>query len=146
MTFSTPKFAGGKPMPASSAKSGGNKSPQLLIGSVPENAKTLVIIVDDPDAPAGLWTHWLAWNIPADASVIEEGKLPAGAVEGINSFGNIRYDGPAPPSGTHRYVFHAFALDTKVVLDRGGSRDVLEAMMKGHVVGKAEFYGTYSAK
>src|ERR1700761_6899362 len=73
MTFSTPEFAGGKPMPASSAKGGGNKSPQLLIGSVPESAKTLVIIVDDPDAPGGLWTHWLVWNIPANAAVIEEG-------------------------------------------------------------------------
>jgi len=145
MTISSPEFAGGQPMPAKSALKGANKSPQLLIGSVPLNAKTLVLIVDDPDAPAGLWTHWLVWNIPASASVLAEGEVPHGAVEGKNSFGNARYDGPAPPSGTHRYFFHISALDTSLSLDRGASREELEASMKGHVVGSAKFFGTYSA-
>jgi Raf kinase inhibitor-like YbhB/YbcL family protein len=145
MTFSSPEFAEGQPMPSKSAMRGGNKSPQLLVGSVPLNAKTLVLIVDDPDAPSGLWTHWLVWNIPANVAVIGEGKVPHGAVQGKNSFGNVRYDGPAPPSGTHRYVFHIYALDTSLSLDWGASRGELEAAMKGHVVGKAEFFGTYSA-
>ena len=146
MTISSPEFAGGQPMPAKSALRGANKSPQVLIGSVPENAKTLVLIVDDPDSPSGLWTHWLEWNIPTSASVIAEGEVPNGAVVGKNSFGNVRYDGPAPPSGTHRYFFRIFALDTKLSLDRGASRSELDAAMKGHVVGHAEFYGTYSAQ
>ena len=145
MTISSPEFAGGKPMPAKSTLRGANKSPQLLIGSVPLNAKTLVLIVDDPDARAGLWTHWLLWNIPTSASVIAEGTVPDDAVEGKNSFGNVRYDGPAPPSGTHRYVFHISALDTSLSLDRGASRDALETAMKGHVVGGAKVFGTYAA-
>jgi len=145
MTLSSPEFAGGQPMPAKSAMRGANKSPQLLIGTVPLNAKTLVLIVDDPDAPAGLWTHWLLWNIPTSASVLAEGEVPHGAVEGKNSFGNARYDGPAPPSGTHRYFFHISALDTSLSLGRGASREELEAAMKGHVVGSAKFFGTYAA-
>ena len=145
MTLSSPEFAGGQPMPAKSAMRGANKSPQLLIGTVPLNAKTLVLIVDDPDAPAGLWTHWLLWNIPTNASVLAEGEVPRGAVEGKNSFSDVRYDGPAPPSGTHRYFFHISALDTSLSLNHGASRDELEAAMKGHVVGSAKFFGTYSA-
>jgi Raf kinase inhibitor-like YbhB/YbcL family protein len=146
MTISSPEFAQGQPMPAKTALRGANKSPQVLIGSVPLNAKTLVLIVDDPDSPSGLWTHWLLWNIPPSASVIAEGDTPGGAAVGKNSFGNVRYDGPVPPSGTHRYFFRISALDTKLMLDRGASRAELEAAMKGHVVGHADFYGTYSAK
>ena len=146
MTVSSPEFAGAQPMPAKSGLRGENRSPQLLIGSVPLNAKSLVLIVDDPDSPSGLWTHWLVWNIPTSASVIAEGDVPNGAVVGKNSFGNVRYDGPAPPSGTHRYFFHISALDTNLSLDRGASRAELDAAMKGHVVGHADFYGTYSAK
>ena len=145
MNLSSPEFAQGQPMPSKTSKHGENKSPQLLIGGVPLNAKTLVLIVDDPDAPAGLWTHWLLWNVPATTTVIAEGKAPEGAMEGKNSFGDLHYDGPAPPSGTHRYFFHVFALDAKLSLDSGASRDELETAMKGHVVGSAEFFGTYSA-
>lgn len=145
MTFSSPEFAGGKAMPSKSAMRGDNKSPQLLIGGIPLNAKTLVLIVDDPDSPSGLWTHWLLWNIPPDTAVIAEGKVPLGAVQGKNSFGNVRYDGPAPPSGMHRYFFHISALDTSLSVDPGASRDEVEAAMKGHVVGSAEFFGTYAA-
>jgi len=146
MTVSSPAFAEGQPMPATTADRGANRSPQLLIGSVPLNAKSLVLIVDDPDAPSGWWTHWLLWNIPPGSVVIREGEVPPGAVQGKNSFGNVRYDGPAPPSGTHRYFFHVYALDTKLSLAPGSSRGELDAAMKGHVVGSAGFYGTYSAK
>ncbi len=145
MTISSPDFAQGQAIPAKFADKGGNRSPQLLVGSVPLHAKSLVLIVDDPDAPAGLWTHWLLWNIPPGVVVLDEGQVPRGAVQGKNSFGNARYDGPAPPSGTHRYFFHVFALDTKLSLAEGASRGELEAAMKGHIVGSAEFYGTYSA-
>jgi Raf kinase inhibitor-like YbhB/YbcL family protein len=146
MTLSSPEFARGQPMPEKSALRGANKSPQLLIGSVPLNAKSLVLIADDPDSPSGLWTHWLLWNIPASTAVIAEGDVPTNAVVGKNSFGNVRYDGPAPPSGTHRYYFRISALDTNLSLDRGASRAQLDAAMKGHIVGHADFYGTYSAK
>jgi Raf kinase inhibitor-like YbhB/YbcL family protein len=145
MNIASPTFAQGQPMPRESAMRAENESPMLIVSSVPPGAKTLVLIVDDPDAPAGLWTHWLVWNIPAGTSAIGRAQVPRGAVEGKNSFGNVRYDGPAPPSGTHRYFFHVYGLDTKLPLIRGASRDDLEAAMKGHVVGSAEFFGTYSA-
>jgi Raf kinase inhibitor-like YbhB/YbcL family protein len=140
-------------MPPRSAKAGGNISPDLLIDAVPAKARTLALIVDDPDAPSGLWTHWVVWNIPPDVQreigpfqvTIPEGVVPNGAVQGKNSFGDTHYDGPAPPSGTHRYFFHVYALDSKLSLAEGASRGELEAAMKGHVVGSAEFFGTYSA-
>jgi Raf kinase inhibitor-like YbhB/YbcL family protein len=145
MTISSPDFAPGRPMPGKFADKSENRSPPLLIASVPPSARSLVLIVDDPDAPAGLWTHWLVWNISPDAAALPEGKVPPGVVEGKNSFGNARYDGPAPPSGTHRYFFHVYALDTKLSLAPGASRDELAAAMQGHVVAAGEFFGTYSA-
>ena len=105
----------------------------------------LVLIVDDPDAPSGLWTHWLVWNLSADTRSIAEGKLPDEAREGENSFGHVRYDGPAPPSGTHRYFFRLYAIDMTLSLATGSSRSVLEATMNGHIVGIAQTFGTYSA-
>ena len=145
LSISAPAFGVGKPMPAKFADKGENLSPGLQIRNVPANAKSLVMIVDDPDSPSGLWTHWLVWNLPATTSVIAEAALPTGAVQGQNSFGRDRYDGPAPPSGTHRYYFHVFALDTTLPLPEGSSRDALISAMKGHIVGTGETFGTYTA-
>jgi len=140
-----PAFSPGKAIPAQYAYKRQNLSPELRIGNVPANAKSLVVIVDDPDAPMGLWTHWLVWNLPANTTDIPEGKLPPNAVQGKNSFGNVRYDGPAPPFGTHRYFFCVYALDTVIALPAGSSRSALEAAMKGHVVAEGETSGVYSA-
>ena len=85
------------------------------------------------------------WNLPPETSAIPEGKLPPGAREGINSFGHVRYDGPAPPSGTHRYYFHIYALNTKLSLPTGASRAALMEAIHGHVLGLGEFFGTYQA-
>jgi Raf kinase inhibitor-like YbhB/YbcL family protein len=145
MNISTPAFAPGKAMPAQTAYKGQNISPELRIGNVPANARSLVLIVDDPDAPMGLWTHWLVWNLPAQTTSIPEGKLPSGAIQGKNSFGHVRYDGPAPPSGTHRYFFRLSALDTTLSLPAGSGRAALEEAMEGHVVGAGESFGVYSA-
>lgn len=145
MNISSPAFASGKPMPAKFAYKRENLSPPLTIGNVPANAKSLALIVDDPDAPMGLWTHWLVWNLPATTTDLAEGALPSGASQGKNSSGHARYDGPAPPSGTHRYFFHVYALDTTLSLPAGSTRAALEAAMKGHVVGSGETFGTYSA-
>jgi Raf kinase inhibitor-like YbhB/YbcL family protein len=146
MTISSPAFAEGKPIPAKYAYKGQNISPELRIGNVPANAKSLALIVDDPDAPMGLWTHWLVWNLPANTTSIPEGKLPPDAREGKNSFGNVRYDGPAPPFGTHRYFFHLYALDTRLALPPGSDRAALLAAMQGHVVGSGETFRVYSAQ
>jgi Raf kinase inhibitor-like YbhB/YbcL family protein len=147
ITISAPAFAEGKPIPARYAYKGQNISPELRIGNVPVNARSLVLIVDDPDAPMGLWTHWLVWNLSPNTTTIPEGKLPSDAREGKNSFGNVRYDGPAPPSGTHRYFFRLYALDTPFfpIFRTASNRAAMLAEMEGHVVGKAETYGVYSA-
>jgi Raf kinase inhibitor-like YbhB/YbcL family protein len=143
--ISTTAFEQGQAIPVKYADKGQNVSPGLKIGTVPANTHSLVLIVDDLDAPAGIWTHWLVWNLPADTASIPDGKLPTGAVLGKNSFGRVQYDGPAPPSGTHRYFFHIFALDTALTLPPGSDRDALESAMKGHVVGTGVTFGTYSA-
>jgi hypothetical protein len=143
--ISAPAFAPGKSIPARYAYKGQNISPELRIGNIPANARSLVLIVDDPDAPAGLWTHWLVWNLPATTTSIPEGKLLPDAVQGKNSFGHVCCDGPAPPSGTHRYFFHLYALNTRLSLPEGSSRAALEEAMNGHIVGSGETFGVYSA-
>ena len=140
----SPAFAQGKPIPSQYSKVK-NISPPLRIGNLPLKSESLVLIVDDPDAPAGLWTHWLMWNIPASTAAIPEGETPPGAMQGKNSFGDTHYDGPAPPSGTHRYYFHIYALDTPLALATGSDRAALEAAMANHVLATGETFGTYSA-
>jgi Raf kinase inhibitor-like YbhB/YbcL family protein len=146
MNISTPAFAQGDPIPSQYAQKGQNISPEVRIGNVPANTRSLVLIVDDPDAPMGLWTHWLVWNLSAQTNTIPEGKLPPGAVQGKNSSGHVRYDGPAPPSGTHRYFFHLYALDTALSLAAGSSRAALEQAMSGHILGESETFGVYAAQ
>ena len=145
LTLSAPAFAQGKPIPATYAFAGKNISPELRIENVPANAKSLAVIVDDPDAPVGLWTHWLVWNLPATTVSIPEGKLPNEAREGKNSSGHVRYDGPAPPAGTgvHRYFFRLYALDANLSISTGSDRAALLAAMQGHIIGIAETYGIY---
>jgi Raf kinase inhibitor-like YbhB/YbcL family protein len=107
--------------------------------------KSFALIVDDPDAPHGLFTHWLVWNIPPDHPDLPEGGVPPGSIQGKNSFGDAHYDGPAPPNGKHRYFFHVYGFDTMLSLPAGSDRKALEAAMKGHVVAKApDFYGTFT--
>jgi Raf kinase inhibitor-like YbhB/YbcL family protein len=143
--ISAPAFTLGKSIPARYAYKGQNISPELRIANVPANARSLVLIDDDPDSPSGLWTHWLVWNLPTTITDIPEGKLPPSAIEGKNSFGDAHYDGPAPPSGTHRYFFRLYALDRMFLLPSGSDRTALEAAMKGHIVGTGETFGVYSA-
>jgi Raf kinase inhibitor-like YbhB/YbcL family protein len=142
---STPAFNQGDPIPVEYADKGQNISPELRFGTVPATTQSLVLIVDDLDAPTGVWTHWMVWNLPPDTTTIPEGKLPAGAIQGKNSFGHTAYDGPVPPSGTHRYFFHVFALDTTIPLPAGSDRAALDLAMKGHVVGRGVTFGVYSA-
>jgi Raf kinase inhibitor-like YbhB/YbcL family protein len=145
MQISSPEFGQGQPIPTACARAHANLSPELQISGVPPQAKSLVLIVDDPDAPSGLWTHWLLWNIPPGTSLIPGGAPPAGAVEGKNSFGAVKYDGPQPPSNVHRYYFHLFALNSILTLAPGAGRDALAVAMEGHVIAKAETMGTYAA-
>jgi hypothetical protein len=124
---------------------GADSSPPLQIGEVPPGAKSLVLVVEDPDAPSGLFTHWIVWNISAQTNAITEGSAPKGA-QGTNDFGKSGYGGPCPPSGAHRYYFKIFALDRELDLPPGSKRSQLDAAMKGHVVAQGELMGRYSRK
>jgi Raf kinase inhibitor-like YbhB/YbcL family protein len=124
---------------------GSDTSPPLQITGVPSEAKSLVLIADDPDAPGGLFTHWLVWNIPPQTSSIPEGSAPKG-IHGTNDFGKSGYGGPCPPSGTHRYYFKLFALDRELNLASSTKRRQLDAAMEGHVIAQGELMGRYSRK
>jgi Raf kinase inhibitor-like YbhB/YbcL family protein len=124
---------------------GADSSPPLQIGEVPPGAKSLVLVVEDPDAPSGLFTHWIVWNISPQTNAITEGSAPKGA-QGTNDFGKSGYGGPCPPSGAHRYYFKIFALDRELDLPPGSKRSQLDAAMKGHVVAQGELMGRYSRK
>jgi hypothetical protein len=146
LKISSPAFQNGGSMAAKFSHEGGNSNPPLKIEGVPANAKSLALIVDDPDAPNGLFTHWLVWNIDPKTTSIVERNVPKGATEGSNDFGSSGYGGPQPPSGTHRYYFKLFALGQKLDLASGAKRSQLEKAMKGHIIAQAEVMGRYSAK
>ena len=143
--ISAPAFGEGKPIPARYSYKHKNISPELRLANVPAGARSLVLIVDDPDSPSGLWTHWLVWNLSPKTTLLPEGKLPSDAIQGKNSFGHDCYDGPAPPSGTHHYFFHLYALDALLNLPGGSDREALDKVMIGHVIGQGVTMGLYSA-
>jgi len=145
MTIASSAFQQSGNIPSKFTCDGSNASPPLQISGVPSEAKSLVLIADDPDAPNGLFTHWLVWNIPSRTNSIAEGSAPKG-VHGTNDFGKSGYGGPCPPSGTHRYYFRVFALDRELALPSGAKRSQLEAAMKGHVIAKGELVGRYAKK
>lgn len=119
---------------------GENVNPSLSIKEIPEKAENLVLIMDDPDAPKGLWVHWVVWNIPV-ISKIDEDNVPEGSVQGLNDFNKHEYGGPCPPSGIHRYFFKIYALDSKLDLDRNSRKQNVEKAIQGHVLAEAELIG-----
>jgi len=142
-------FKEGQPIPKQYTCDGINIAPPLEWTGVPKTAKTLAIICDDPDAPAGAWVHWVLYNLPADKIGLIENTpatetLPGGAVQGTNDFKKIGYGGPCPPSGTHRYFFKLYALDAELPLKPGATKADLEKAMEGHVVALGQLMGTYS--
>lgn len=144
MRIISPAFADGTTIPEKFTADGADINPALVINGVPAGAKSLVLIVDDPDAPRGTWNHWLLWNIDPDTTSIVENSVPTGATIGRNDFGEVRYRGPSPPSGTHRYFFRLLALDSTLDLPAGADRAALDRAMKGHVVAQAVLMGRYS--
>lgn len=122
---------------------GDDINPPLSIENIPEKTQSLVLIVDDPDAPMGTWDHWVAWNIPP-VQKIEENSVPG--TEGLNDFGKHAYGGPCPPSGIHRYFFKIYALDTKLDLNPNSRKKDVEIAMEGHILAKGEIIGLYSRR
>jgi Raf kinase inhibitor-like YbhB/YbcL family protein len=154
MQIHSPAFADGDPIPEEHSKDeGNNTSPALNLTDVPDEANSLALIVDDPDAPREEpWVHWLVWNIPPQADTIPEGYPPSGdgkafdaTRQGTNDFGNERYDGPAPPPSDdpHRYRFQPFALEGTLDVEEGAERGELEDAMQGSVIAEAQLVGTY---
>jgi len=144
LKITSPVFQDGGKIPSKFTCDGTDASPQLHLDGAPPAAKSLALIMDDPDAPGGLFTHWIVWNIDPKTNEIGQSGAPAGAVQGTNDFGKSGYGGPCPPSGTHRYYFRIFALDRMLDLKSSAKRAELDSAMRGHVLAKAELMGRYS--
>jgi Raf kinase inhibitor-like YbhB/YbcL family protein len=140
-------FSAGSAIPAIYSCKGKDMSPPLAWGQPPAGTASLVLIMDDPDAPVGTWDHWVVFNLPASLTGLQEGAstaMPAGAVTGRNSWKRSDYGGPCPPGGTHRYFFKLYALDTTLNLtDKANKKDV-ETAMSGHILLQTELIGTFS--
>lgn len=143
MNITSNAFANNALIPAKYTCDGENINPALNISAVPENAKSLVLIVDDPDAPVGLWVHWLIWNIDVKTQVIAENSVPKNAIEGTTSFGKTGYGGPCPPDKIHRYFFKVYALDTILDLPESATKTELEKAMQNHIIDSAQIIGRY---
>lgn len=137
-------FENNQTIPTQYTCDGENINPPLTISNIPQNTKSLVLIIDDPDAPSGIWNHWLVWNISPQTSQIEKDSTPKDATVGTNDFGNTNYDGPCPPSGAHRYFFKIFALDTILNLPSSAKRNELDNAIKNHILDKGEVIGIYT--
>lgn len=140
-------FTNGTFLPLRCGLNHGNVSPAFSWAGVPAGTQSLALICDDPDAPAGDWTHWVLYNIPPEQSGLAEGIpskeiLENGARQGENSFGRIGYDGPSPPSGVHRYYFRLYALKIKIDLAKATQIKLMEAM-KGHILASGQMMGKY---
>ena len=141
-------FEDGGLIPAKYTCDGADISPPLRWEAVPEGTKSIALICDDPDAPAGTWVHWVLFNLPADSRELAENiptdrTLPSGAKQGTSDFGRIGYGGPCPPSGTHRYFFKIYALDTQIDLADGANKAQLLRAVEGHVLGQGQLIGKY---
>jgi Raf kinase inhibitor-like YbhB/YbcL family protein len=148
MKILSPAFEDGKKIPSKYTADGINVSPPLEWKSVPDETNSLALICDDPDAPAKTWVHWVIFNLPAHLTGLPENVspvtvLPDGAKQGKNDFGKIGYGGPAPPSGTHRYYFKLYALDTQLKCESIITKKELLAEMEGHILAEAQTIGTY---
>jgi Raf kinase inhibitor-like YbhB/YbcL family protein len=152
LTISSPAFANGAEIPSLHTCDGKDVSPELRFGGVPQGAKSLALVVHDPDAPDPAaprmdWVHWVLYNLPPGTTSLPQGvraeELPAGALQGLNDWKRTGWGGPCPPIGRHRYFFRLFALNT-VLPDLGSpNRQALQREMQGHLLGSAELMGTY---
>jgi Raf kinase inhibitor-like YbhB/YbcL family protein len=143
-------FAEGASIPQKYTGDGDDVSPALKWSEPPPNTKSFAVICDDPDAPRGIWVHWVLFNVPGNQRELAEAvpsqeQLPSGAKQGTNDFGNVGYGGPAPPRGKpHRYFFKVYALDAALDLAPGVSKAQIVAAMKGHVLAEGQFMGKYA--
>jgi Raf kinase inhibitor-like YbhB/YbcL family protein len=143
MTISSTAFSEGDEIPRRHTCDGDDLSPPLSWSGAPHGAQSLVMITDDPDAPAGTFVHWVLFNIPPDTSSLSEGVSGVG-IQGINGFGKGGYGGPCPPKGpAHRYFFKMYALDTSLNLQSSATKSEVEMAMQGHVLAQGQLMGSY---
>jgi Raf kinase inhibitor-like YbhB/YbcL family protein len=144
MKITSPAFKDGEHIPVKYSCQGDNVSPPLTIEGIPQNAKSLALAIEDPDAAAGPFVHWVVFDIAVTGPGVEIDAGSTPGKQGLNSQMDAGYTGPCPPSGTHRYFFRAWALDTMLHLKEGITRAELERAMRGHVVAQAEFMAPYT--
>ena len=137
-------FTNGQSIPSKYSCKGKNISPALTWTEPPAGTQSLALIMDDPDAPGGTWVHWVLFNIPASTRNFQEDTPATGMSVGKNSWGDMRYGGPCPPSGTHRYFFKLYALDTTINLLPGTTKEQVLKEMEGHILAQGELVGTFS--
>ena len=144
MRITSSAFRDEEHIPRQFTREGEDKSPPLHIEDVPTNTSSLVLILDDPDAPGRTFTHWIVFNLDPGTTEFRTSHVPGNAREGTNSWGQAKYGGPQPPSGTHRYFFRLYALDTTLDEPQGATREEIETAMEGHVLETAELMGRYA--
>jgi Raf kinase inhibitor-like YbhB/YbcL family protein len=142
MQVTSTAFEEGKMIPREYTCEGRNVSPPLTITHVPDKTVSFALVMDDPDAPGGTFDHWIVYNIPVKSTVLRADTVPG--VQGTNGRGNAKYTGPCPPKGIHHYHFKVYALDSKLNLKEGTSKDKLLEAMEGHILGSAELIGLYT--
>jgi Raf kinase inhibitor-like YbhB/YbcL family protein len=147
-TLKSASFGSEDSIPRKYTCDGADISPPLVWSNVPEGTLSFALIADDPDAPGETWVHWVLYGIPSSARTLTEsippdGKLADGSMNGKNSWGKLGYRGPCPPSGTHRYFFKLYGLDTVLNLGAGATKEQLISAMKGHILSQAELMGKY---
>lgn len=147
MQITSSDFADQEPIPAKFSRDDQNINPSLTFSEIPEDAQSLALIVEDPDSPSGVFTHWILYNMSPTTLQIVEGELPISGMQGRNDFGEDDYGGPQPHSGTHKYEFKLLALDTMLEFDYGSevNADAFRRAVEGHVIDQVKLTGTFSA-
>ena len=147
MKIESSVFQNGSEIPRKYGYKKDNINPKLIIQDVPTEAKSLALIMDDPDAMGAVgkvWVHWVVWNIDPNTNEIKENSIPSNSIQGKTDFGEIAYGGPAPPDKEHTYVFKLYALDDKLSLDEGSTKSQLEKAMGNHVIAESKLEGKYA--
>lgn len=151
ITITSTAFKEGEMIPGKYTCDGENISPPLAFAGIPNGAKSLALISDDPDAPGGTWVHWVLFNLPVNLKELSENIPPRstlsnGARQGMNDSRELGYGGPCPPSGTHRYFFKIYALDIMLAIESGATKPQLLKAMEGHVLGEGKLMGKYKKR
>ena len=147
LKLTSPAFDFGERMQKKYGYKYGNSSPPLTIDGVPENTVSLALIMDDPDAmgPVGkVWVHWVLWNIEPDTVEIKENSIPSSSLEGETDFSEVGYGGPAPPDKVHTYIFKLYAIDKKLEIKKGSTKQEVEEAIKDHIIAETKLEGTFA--